>query len=455
MIPVNDIGYLPTDWNDQSRLGEQLHRLLTLLFPLNRSLTGDGVRQTLALFREHCLPELQIHEVASGSQFFDWTVPDEWNVRAAYIIGPDGKKVVDFNDNNLHLVGYSEPVRCTLSLAELQAHLYSLPELPDAIPYITSYYQRRWGFCLPHKVREALPEGHYEVVIDATLQPGSLTYAEWVLPGESEQEVLLSSYICHPSMANNELSGPGVGVFLMAWLASLPKRRYSYRLMLVPETLGAIVYLSRHLDHLKRHTVAGFNLTCMGDERCYSFLPSRQENSLADRIARHVLGHTDPDYRIYSYLDRGSNERQLCAPGIDLPITTMMRSKYGCYVEYHTSLDDLSLVTPAGLAGSFLALCRAIECLEWNECYQVTVLGEPQLGKRGLYPNLSTRDSGVQVRDMMNLLAYSDGQLTLFEIAEIIGVPFWRVAPLARSLVDAGLLRRHSSVSDDEHCKMQ
>ena len=449
MIPKHNSGYLPTDWDDQAQIGEQLHRLLTLLFPLNRSLTGDGVRQTLALFREHCLPELQIHEVASGSTFFDWTVPDEWNVREAYIIGPDGRKVVDFNDSNLHLVGYSEPVHCTLSLAELQPHLYSLPELPDAIPYVTSYYQRRWGFCLPHKVREALPEGDYEVVIDASLQPGSLTYAEWVLPGDSEQEILLSSYVCHPSMANNELSGPCVGVFLMAWLASLPKRRYSYRLMLVPETLGAIVYLSRHLEHLKRYTLAGFNLTCMGDERCYSFLPSRQGNSLADRIGHHVLSHMAPDYMKYSYLDRGSNERQLCAPGIDLPVTTIMRSKYGCYAEYHTSLDDLSLVTPTGLAGSFLALRRAIECLELDQCYEVTVLGEPQLGKRGLYPNLSTRGSGEHIRDMMNLLAYSDGHLTLFEISEIINAPFWRVEPLARLLLEAGVLCRHNPITDN------
>ncbi|MGY3944372.1 DUF4910 domain-containing protein [Aeromonas tecta] len=441
---IHTSGYLPTDWDDQTQLGEQLHRLLTLLFPLNRSLTGEGVRQTLALIRQHCLPDLTIHEVESGTTCFDWTVPDEWNVRQAYIVGPDGRKVVDLQDSNLHLVGYSEPVRCTLSLAELQPYLHSLPELPDAIPYITSYYQRRWGFCLPHNVREALPEGNYEVVIDTSLQPGSLTYAEWVLPGESEQEVLLSSYVCHPSMANNELSGPGVGVFLMAWLASLPKRRYSYRLMLVPETIGAIVYLSRHLEHLKSHTLAGFNLTCMGDERCYSFLPSRQGNTRADCIGRHVLGHIAPDYMVYSYLDRGSNERQLCAPGIDLPVTTMMRSKYGCYAEYHTSLDDLTLVTPRGLADSFLALRRAIECLELDDCYEATVLGEPQLGRRGLYPNLSTRDSGAQVRDMMNLLAYSDGHMSLFEIAEIINVPFWRVEPLARTLLDAGVLRRCS-----------
>lgn len=431
---------LPHDWSEPSQIGEALYALACALYPINRSLTGDGVRQSLAMLR-HYLPGLQTHEMASGTQCFDWTVPDEWNVREAYIIGPYGSKVVDFARHNLHLVGYSEPVDVTLSLDELQAHLHSLPAQPDAIPYVTSYYRRRWGFCLPHRQREQLPAGQYRVVIDATLAPGSMTYGDLLLPGDSQEEVLLSSYLCHPSMANNELSGPLVGVFLMAWLASLPQRRYSYRLMLVPETLGAIAYLSRHLDHLKLRTIAGFNLSCLGDERAYSYLPSRKGNTLADRVLVHVLRHTDPAYHHYSFLDRGSNERQLCAPGVDLPVASMMRSKYGCFPEYHTSLDDLSLITSAGLAGSFIALRRAIECIELDGRYCVTVMGEPQLGKRGLYPDLSTSHSGWQVRDMMNLLAYSDGELTLFEIAETIGIPFWKARQLADLLLEHDVLR--------------
>ncbi|ENY71969.1 hypothetical protein G114_10560 [Aeromonas diversa CDC 2478-85] len=432
--------FLPADWQDPAQIGKAMHDLAARLFPINRSLTGDGVRESLALLR-HCLPELVVNEVPTGTECFDWQVPDEWNVREAYIVGPDGRRVVDFRDHNLHLMGYSEPVDMTLSLEELQPHLYSLPELPEAIPYVTSYYRRRWGFCLAHRVRQQLPPGQYRVVIDATLAPGSLTYGDLLLPGESDQEILLSSYLCHPSMANNELSGPLVGVFLMAWLASLPRRRYSYRLMLVPETLGAIVYLARHLEHLKAHTLAGFNLSCLGDERGYSYLPSRRGDTLADRAALHALKHIDPGFHRFTFLDRGSNERQLCAPGVDLPIASVMRTKYGCFTEYHTSLDDLSLVTPAGLAGGFMAVRRAIECIEQDGRYQVTVLCEPQMGKRGLYPDLSTRWSGWQVRDMMNLLAYSDGALTLFEIAETIHIPFWQARQLADLLLDAGLLR--------------
>ena len=337
-------------------------------------------------------------------------------------------------------MGYSEPVDTILSLEELLPHLHSLPELPDAIPYVTSYYRRRWGFCLTQRVREQLQPGQYRVVIDATLAPGSLTYADMCLAGESQQEILLSSYLCHPSMANNELSGPLVGVFLMAWLASMPRRRYSYRLILVPETLGAIVYLSRHLAHLQAQTLAGFNLSCLGDERGYSYLPSRRGGTLADRAALHALAHIDPGFHRFSFLDRGSNERQLCAPGVDLPIASIMRTKYGCYPEYHTSLDDLSLVTPAGLAGGFMAVRRAIECIELDGRYRVTVLCEPQMGKRGLYPDLSTRWSGWAVRDMMNLLAYSDGEMTLFEIAETIHIPFWQARQLADMLLEAGLL---------------
>ena len=432
--------FLPADWQDPAQIGKAMHDLAARLFPINRSLTGDGVRESLALLR-HCLPELVVNEVPTGTECFDWQVPDEWNVREAYIVGPDGRRVVDFRDHNLHLMGYSEPVDMTLSLEELQPHLHSLPELPEAIPYVTSYYRRRWGFCLAHRVRQQLPPGQYRVVIDATLAPGSLSYGDLLIPGESDQEILLSSYLCHPSMANNELSGPLVGVFLMAWLASLPRRRYSYRLMLVPETLGAIVYLARHLEHLKAHTLAGFNLSCLGDERGYSYLPSRRGDTLADRAALHALKHIDPGFHRFTFLDRGSNERQLCAPGVDLPIASVMRTKYGCFPEYHTSLDDLSLVTPTGLAGGFMAVRRAIECIEQDGRYQVTVLCEPQMGKRGLYPDLSTRWSGWQVRDMMNLLAYSDGALTLFEIAETIHIPFWQARQLADLLLDAGLLR--------------
>jgi aminopeptidase-like protein len=317
-----------------------------------------------------------------------------------------------------------------------------LPEQPDAIPYVTSYYQRRWGFCLTHREREQLQPGNYRVVIDSELKDGSLTYGQWLLPGDSPQEVLLSTYLCHPSMANNELSGPVVTTYLARWLQTLPHRKYTYRALFIPETIGSIAYLSRHYQALQQAVVAGFVVTCVGDDRAYSYLPSRHGDTLADRVARHVLRLTQPDFVSYRYLDRGSDERQYCSPGIDLPVCSVMRTKYGCYPEYHTSLDDLNLVTPAGLWGGFQALQRALQCLELNECLGTTVLCEPQLGKRGLYPTTSTKSSGAQIRDMMNFLAYCDGRTSSLEIADLIGVPLWELQETIGKLKREGILVR-------------
>jgi aminopeptidase-like protein len=421
--------------------GKILYAWAKDLFPINRSLTGQGVRETLAYLNK-LLPDLNIHEIQSGTQVFDWTVPDEWTIRDAYIADESGNRVVDFLQNNLHVVGYSEPVNSWLNRAELDNYLYSLPEQPAAIPYITSYYARRWGFCLTQIQRDALGAGNYHVVIDSELKLGVLNYAELVIQGETNEEIFLSTYICHPSMANNELSGPVVTTALAQWLLTLEKRRYTYRIVFVPETIGSIVYLSKNLEHLKQNVVAGFNITCIGDERCYSFLPSRRGDSLSDQAAMHVLKNIDSGYKKYSWLDRGSDERQYCAPGVDLPIATIMRSKYGEYPEYHTSLDDLNLVTPAGLEGGYTALRRAIESIEQNVYLKVTVYGEPQLGKRGLYPTLSTKASGDQVKAMMNLISYCDGSLSLLEIANRIDEPIWELVPIVEKLVTHGLLEQ-------------
>lgn len=411
------------------------------LFPIPRSITGHGVRETLA-YLSNLLPALTVHEVPSGTQAFDWTVPDEWTIRDAYIADEAGNRVVDFLQHNLHVVGYSEPVDVWLDRDELDKHLYSLPDQPDAIPYITSYYARCWGFCLTHKQREALPPGQYHAVVDSDLKPGVLNYGELILPGREDREILLSTYICHPSMGNNEISGICVTTALAQWLTSLEDRRYTYRIIFIPETIGSIVYLSQHAEYMKQKTSAGFVVTCVGDDRAYSLMPSRRGGTLADRVAEHVLNWHDSDYVRYSFLERGSDERQYCSPTIDLPVVSIMRTKYGTYPEYHTSHDDLSFISPKGLEGAYETLRRCLVALEANYHYRVTISCEPQMGKRGLYPTISTKKSGEQVRTMMNLLAYADGVMDLLEIAEIIDADVMECADIAERLLGHGLLER-------------
>jgi len=425
--------------NKMNDLGKEMHELCHKLFPICRSITGNGFRQSLDILREH-VPNLKVIEVPTGTKCFDWEVPKEWNIKDAYIVAPDGKKICDFKQSNLHVLGYSTPINKVISLDELKEHLYSLPDQPDAIPYVTSYYKERWGFCITQKERDQLEPGEYHVSIDSELKNGSLTYGELIIPGDSDKEVFISSYLCHPSMANNELSGPVVTTFLAKWLTSLKKRKYTYRIVIIPETIGSITYLSRNYKYMKNNVVAGFNVTCVGDERAYSYLPSRYGDTVSDKVAKHVLKHSQPDFVTYSFLDRGSDERQYCSSGIDLPICSIMRTKYGCYPEYHTSLDDLTLVTPAGLLGGYEVLKKSIKCLELDETLCSTVLCEPQLGKRGLYPTISTKDSGSQVRDMMNFLAYCDGNLSNIEIAEKIDVLLLDIKDIIEKLKKEGVL---------------
>ena len=422
-------------------VGLLMHQLASELWPITRSITGPGVRKTLEILKQE-IPELCVQSIPSGTKCFDWTIPDEWSITDAFIEDKSGNRIVDFQNNNLHVVGYSIPVDEWLELEELQSHLHSLPDQPHAIPYVTSYYSRRWGFCMTETQRRSLRQARYHAVIRSELKPGVLNYGEVILAGETDKEILLSTYICHPSMANNELSGPVVTAAMTSWLRSLVHRKFTYRIVFIPETIGSIAYLSLHLAQMKSKTVAGYVVTCIGDDRTYSFLPSRTGNSLADRAATHVLGHLAPGYKKYSFLDRGSDERQYCSPEVDLPVASVMRSKYAEYPEYHTSLDDLNLVTASGLGGGFLAYKRILECIE-GDCYpRVTVLCEPQLGKRGLYPTLSTKKSGEEVRVMMNLITHSDGRLSLLEIAERIGQPMWELLPIVERLSGLGLLEK-------------
>jgi len=426
---------------DQSTdLGSEMYGWATDLFPICRSLTGDGVRESLAYLVDK-VPAIQVKSVPSGTDAFDWKVPDEWTIRDATVTDKEGKCIVDFKKSNLHVLGYSEPVKKWVKLDELQKHLYSLPDQPDAIPYITSYYSRRWGFCIAHNDREKLADTDYYVHIDSELKPGQLNYGELIIKGETKEEVFLSTYICHPSMANNEISGPVVTLALARWLSRLGRRRYTYRIVFIPETIGSIVYLSKNLSDMKENIIAGYNITCVGDERCFSYLPSRNGDTISDHAALNVLTHLHPQFRRYTWFDRGSDERQYCSPGVDLPIASVMRSKFGEYPEYHTSLDNLSVISPAGLHGSFHALKKCIEIIE-NNCTPVTkVFCEPQLGRRGLYPTLSTKDTAKIVRSMMDLISCSDGSKTLLQIAGMIGQPFESLLELANKLAQAGVLK--------------
>ena len=420
--------------------GAWLHALATEVFPLNRSLTGDGVRATLATFQKH-LPGLRIHEVPSGTAVLDWTIPNEWLVREAYLEGPDGQRVVDFANCNLHVVSYSTAVDTIVELDELQSHLHSDIELPNAIPYVTSYYNPIWGFCLTHEQRESLKAGRYHAVIDAQLQPGSMTYADLLIPGELDDEVLITTYVCHPSMANNELSGPMVAVGIAKWLLALPRRRYSYRIVFAPETVGAIAYIDQHLELLRSRVIAAINLTCIGDDGDYSYLASRSGDTAIDRIARRVVRRRDPHVE-YRYLDRGSDERQYGMPGIDLPIVSLMRTKYGSYPEYHTHLDDLTVVTPSGLQGGLDLVRDCLVELEATDYLRSTVIGEPQLGKRGLYHTMHARTVADEVLLRTHILAYADGQHSVADIAELCEVSEADVQLLVDELCEHELITR-------------
>ncbi len=424
---------------ETEKSGENMYELVKRLFPICRSITGDGVRETLRIIQEQV--PIQIHEVPTGTKAFDWTVPNEWNISDAHVSDTAGKKIIDFKKTNLCVVGYSTPVDKVVTLAELQEHLHSLPDQPDAIPYVTSYYTERWGFCLSHNDREQLKSEYYNVFIDSELKNGSLTFGELFVPGESEKEVFLSTYVCHPSMANNELSGPAVATFLAKWILE-KKRRFTYRIIFIPETIGSITYLSRNLEAMKKNVIAGFNISCVGDNNAYSYIPTRTGNTYADKVALNVLSFRHPDFIKYSFLSRGSDDRQYNSPGVDLPVCSVLRTKYGAYPEYHTSLDNLEYISPQGLGGAYDVLRECLNLIEENGKYKTNCLGEPQLGKRGLYPTISTKGSGKEVKSMMNLIAHADGENDLIDISNLLGIPPWELYPIIDKLLKVDLLSR-------------
>ena len=424
-----------------------MYNLAKELYPICRSITGPGVRETLSILADYIMcnnedgggTKFEICNVPSGTKVFDWTVPKEWIIRKAYIENKEKKRIIDFKDHNLHVLGYSIPVDRWVDLEELKEYIFTQPEQPDVIPYVTSYYKERYGFCMSENQKKSLRPGRYHMYIDSDLVEGNLTYGEMVIPGESEKEVFISTYICHPSMANNECSGPALSAELIRFVLSMKRRRYTYRFVFIPETIGSITYLSKNLPYLKEHMLAGFNLSCVGDERDYSIIESRYGDTLADRVLKNVLSCQEK-YTNYSFLERGSDERQYNAPGVELPVVCFCRSKFGEYPEYHTSADDMSLITPEGFKGSYEVMSQVILALEYNDCYRIKVLCEPQLGKRGLYPTISQKGSYDEVRAMTDFIAYADGRNDLIEISNLIKVPLKDLIPIAEKLIQNGLL---------------
>lgn len=419
-------------------MSSDLYSYVKRLFPLCRSITGRGVRDTVEILQE--IIPLQRVEIPSGTQVFDWQIPLEWNVCEAYVADQRGERVIDFTNHNLHLVGYSKPFEGWITLKELQEHLYSLPEHPDWIPYVTSYYKSHWGFCLTERERKKLTEQLYYVKIESRLEPGSMTLADLVLPGESEEEIFFSTYICHPSMANNELSGPVVAAFLAKELMGRSKRRYTYRFAFVPETIGAIAYLSQNLDTMRKQVQAGYVITCVGDRGPFSYLKTRGGDTLSDRVVEHLFSHLPEETKQYSWLERGSDERQYNWPGVDLPIGSLMRSKYGEYPEYHTSADDLDFIDSHSLQQSLHLYLNMVDILEGNRTFSSATICEPQLSSRGLYPTLSRSNSGLSSREMIDILAYSDGVTDLLTIANLLKRPMSALKQSVEKLLQANLL---------------
>lgn len=429
--------------------GRAMLALIEELYPICRSITGPGLRQTLGRLQRE-IP-LTLHEVPSGTPVLDWTVPDEWTIRDAYVATPDGRRVVDFRAHTLHVVQYSRPVDTVMTLAELRPHLHTLPEQPDLIPYRTSYYAPNWGFCLSHRALAALPEGPYRVVIDATLAPGHLSYGELLIPGETDATVLISCHACHPSLANDNLAGIAAAVMLARHVAALPRRRLGYRFLFIPGTIGALTWLARNEDALGqiRH---GLVLSCLGDAGPMTYKQSRRGDADIDRIVAHVLRHaTAADAagsgRVRPFVPYGYDERQYCSPGFNLPVGCLTRTPNGEYPEYHTSADNISLLRPECLAQSLTILRHIVAVIEGNMFYRNTnPKGEPQLGRRGLYAAMGGgRSAGFNQLALLWVLNLTDGTYSLLDIAERAGMPFQAIRAAADALVAAELLEPASA----------
>lgn len=423
---------------DDAALGDRLHESVAQLYPLCRSITGAGVRETLGLLRRRI--DLSVTEVPSGTPVFDWTIPCEWTIRDAWVANPDGERVIDVRRNNLHVVSYSTPVRARMPLAELKKHIFTLPDQPALIPYRTSYYAPSWGFCMAHDQLEWLPDGDYDVLIDSTLEDGSLTYGEHLHRGRTEDEILLTTHVCHPSLANDNCSGIALLTALAEGLAGV-ETRYSYRFLFAPGTIGAIAWLARNEDRVGR-VRHGLVVSGVGDGGAPTYKKSRRGDAAIDRAMAHVLRHAAPSATVLDFFPYGYDERQFCSPGFDLPVGSFQRSRFGAYPEYHTSADDLSFVKPEHLAQSYRLVVAALDVLE-NDATPLNLQPkcEPQLGRRGLYTAIGgDRDAPARSMAMLWVLNQADGRHRLLDIAERAGLPFRAVADAAALLADHGLV---------------
>lgn len=432
--------------SDDFEAGRRMYSFAEKIFPYTRSITGEGVRQTLKDLKDYIRPagvELKISSIPSGTNVFDWTVPKEWKIREAYIEDEKGDHIIDMKESNLHVLGYSTPVDEWVDLDELKKHVYVEENQPDVIPYVTSYYKERFGFCMSKNKLDSLKDGRYHMYIDSELFDGVLNYAEAVIPGESDEEIMFSTYFCHPSMADNECSGPALAGELINTIASMDHRRYTYRFVFVPETIGSITYLSQdeHVAYLQKHLKAGFVLSCVGDDNDYSMIQSRYADTYADRVLLNVLSYKEKR-TIYGFNKRGSDERQYNAPGVDLPVVCFCRSKFGEFAEYHTSADNMDFVSSQGFQGAYDAMMEVVNILEKNARYRMKVLCEPQLGKRGLYSDISRKGIYDTILVQRDVISYCDGKNDLLDLSERIGVPVSDIIEIIDRLKENDLLEK-------------
>ena len=431
---------LPNE-KEYSDAGVRMYDFAKKIFPYDRSLTGEGVRETLNAIKESINEDLKIYSVSTGEKAYDWQVPKEWVIRDGYIEDEAHNHIIDFKNNNLYVLGYSTPIDKWVDLEELKQYIYTEPSQVNAIPYVTSYYKERFGFCMSQKQLDTLKDGRYHMYIDSELKDGVLNYGEVVIPGESADEILFSTYVCHPSMANNECSGPALCVELINYISSLKSRKYTYRFSFVPETLGSIVYLSHEnrLEHLKKKLKAGFVLSCVGDNYHYSMITSKYGDTLADKALRSVIKYRDNTI-FYRFRDRGSDERQYNSALVDLPVVCFCRSKFGTFPEYHTSLDNMDYVSVDGFRGSFEVMTELVQVLESNNYYIMNVPCEPQLGKRGLYSDISRKGIYDGILIQRDVISYSDGRNDILDMSELIDVPPSEILAILNRLFEHNLV---------------